>query len=308
MKKALRIAVILGILLSFSIFNAPLPASADQPLKVDKFNPVFAKDVELAKKAMIVGEKGPAKAPKRTFTASTGVLGAPVTGNKYAIVIGISNYPDTANDLQYSDDDAVDMASALTGTYGFKPGDVTSLVDLNATREHIVSAIANLGQIVKPGDEVVFFYSGHGGRGRANDGDSEITDECIWAHDGTQLVPIWDGELAALFSAYQTNRIVFIFDSCYAGGMTDLKAPGRIIAMGSGENSLSYELSSLANGEFTYYMVDRGMLAYLADTTDSPLPSGHDVTIEEAWDYANANVRYDAITINDSFTDDMFIK
>ena len=155
-------------------------------------------------------------------------------------------------------------------------------------------------------DEVVFFYSGHGGRGKANDFDREVTDECIWVHDGSSLVPIWDGELAAEFSTCKSNRITFIFDSCYAGGMTDLKGNGRIVAMASTENTLSYELSDIENGEFTYWMIQLGMYLHEADKFDS-ISNVFDVTVEEAWDYSKLNCKYDSVVISDGFANDLLL-
>ncbi len=91
----------------------------------------------------------------------------------------------------------------------------------------------------------------------------------------------------------------------YAGGMTDLKGTGRIVAMASTENTLSAEYASLSNGEFTYYMVDKGMIDYLADKYDDLSDDIPDVTIEESWDYAKLFCRYDSITISDNFTNDL---
>jgi metacaspase-1 len=304
--------VILSFLLAMLLMiGIPSFANASQHEKVDKNNPVFAKDVELAKKVQVKGDKAAGKLQKPAAGAATGVLGdlLPKSGNKYAIVIGISNYPRVNNDLDYCDDDAIDMGQALM-QYGFKESNIKYLIDseqgpptINATRSEIISAIQALDKIDKVNDEIVFYFSGHGGRGKADDGDNEVTDECIWAHDGTTLVPIWDGELAILFNTFTAKRIIFIFDSCYAGGMTDLAKDGRIIAMASAENSLSAEFSTLSYGEFTYYMIEQGMLAYYADKYDS-MP-GHDVTIEESWDYAKLYCRYDSITINDAFVNDL---
>jgi len=215
------------------------------------------------------------------------------------------------------DDDAQDMISALTDCYGFEAANIISLIDkdgteanggaLEATRAAIIQAIRDIAAEVTADDEVVFFFSGHGGNAKAQDGDNEKVDECIWAHDGSaNLVPIWDGELKAEFEGYATSRIIFIFDSCYAGGMTDLQASGRVLAMATTENTVGYEVSTLKNGEFTYYLVDQGMLASLADKYDH-LPGTADVTVEEAWDYAKANCQLDKPTIKDSFENDLLL-
>ena len=86
--------------------------------------------------------------------------------------------------------------------------------------------------------------------------------------------------------------------------MTDLKATGRVVAMASAETSLSYEWSSLNNGEFTYYMIEQGMTAGKADKYDN-IPGVPDVTIEEAYDYAKANRIRNTPTISDSFVNDL---
>jgi len=294
---------------------------ADQPLKVDRNNPVPATDVELAQKVTVFdtpragasAKPAPSK-PSKSSAAATGILGTECTGDRYAIVIGISDYPGTGSDLMYSDNDAQDMALTLTSVYGFNPANIVMLVDsegteagggaLVATRSNILSAIETIAATATADDEVVFFFSGHGGKGRASDGDNEATDECIWSHDGSNFVPIWDGELKAAFSGYQTSRIVFVFDSCYAGGMTDLAAPGRIIAMASAEKSLSYEWSSLGNGEFTYYMIEQGMTLGLAEKPDNT-PNVLDVTVEEAFDYAKVNRMRNTPTVSDLFTNDL---
>ncbi len=298
-----RNLILLAAFLTLTLIFSSSTIAASPPARVNKEVPVFARDVELAQKVQIKGGKASAKPPKTSSSAATGVLGAPVGGEKYAIVIGISDYPGTASDLQYCDDDARDMVDALEG-YGFSSDNIITLTDGAATRAAIIDAIRYVAAQAGADDEVVFFFSGHGGRGKADDFDKEAIDECIWSHDGSSFIPIWDGELAAEFSAYDTNRIVFIFDSCYAGGMTDLKGAGRIVAMATTENTLSAEYTALENGEFTYYMIDQGMIACLADRYDS-MAGVPDVTIEESWDYARLNCKYDSLTISDSFTNDL---
>jgi len=126
------------------------------------------------------------------------------------------------------------------------------------------------------------------------------------AHDGSNLVYIWDGQLRDWFAGFSTTRIIFIFDSCLAGGMTDLRGPGRIINMSCSESGVSYEDDSWQNGQFTYYFVDQGMLSGLADRYDN-LPGIADVTIEEAFDYAKANCQMQKPTISDSFSNDLLL-
>lgn len=287
--------------LAFLLLSAVLPPLAYA-------FPAHASDVEITPKITVKGPAAMGKPAKPLKQAATGILGEQVTGDKWAIVIGISDYDGTANDLQYADDDAADMVNALTSVYGFPRQNILLLISdytiNNATRQDIINAIYWLNANVEEGDEVVFFYSGHGARGKADDGDKEAVDEAIVPWECTAASLIWDGELAQLFSAFPASRIIFIFDSCYAGGMTDLKAEGRIIVMACSESGLSYEFESVQNGQFTYYFVEQGITCGCADICDH-VPNVPDVTVEEAFDYARANCKYQTPAISDSFPNDL---
>ena len=273
----------------------------------DKDKPLPATNVELVKKITLKGSKAAGGKPVKQ--AASGVLGAECNGNRYAIVIGISNYPGTANDLEYGDDDAQDMYDALTDSYKFSSANITMLTDLEASFYAIQNAIAAKKDQVTASDEVVFFFSGHGTKGVAMDSDKENIDEAIVCHDGTengQLLAIWDGQLKDWFAGFATERIIFIFDSCLSGGMTDLKSTGRVICMASSETGYSYEGDTWGNGQFTYYFVDQGISGSLADKYDhDENPLTEDVTVEEAFDYAKTNCVLQSPGISDSFDKDL---
>jgi hypothetical protein len=268
-----------------------------------------ASDVEITPKITIKGSKGKGKPAPLTATGILGDLPPKNPNNKWAIIIGISDYYGTTNDIRYADDDALDMNKTLVEVYGYLQGHILILLNGEATRIKIIDAINNIKGEEVAGDEVVFFYSGHGARGKANDGDNEAIDEAIVPYECTADSLIWDGELKELFKDFDTSRIIFIFDSCYSGGMTDLKANGRIVVMASTENGLSYESSTLGNGVFTYYFVDEGMLQGKANIHNYTEVKGDEpATIEEAFDYAKANVPSivpQTPTISDSFTNDL---
>jgi len=280
-----------------------------------EFRPTPATDIEIVKKISLPG-KGkptdkPGKPPKPSQpAAATGILGDPVAGHRYAIIIGISDYPGTANDLQYADDDALAMKNVLMAKYGFAEGNIALFLDMNATASNIAGAINALKGIATADDEVIFFYSGHGGKGIADDGDNEKIDESIISHDGINLVHIWDGDLKNLFKDFLTNRIVFIFDSCVSGGMTDLSVDGRVINMATEEKRFDTAVERYYEGyggagELTYYFVIKGMDEGLADVFGT---EGEGVvTVEEAFDYAKASVNYDHPTLSDKFENDLLL-
>ncbi len=243
-------------------------------------------------------EKAPSKKPSQGIAT-----GKPVElasgASRYAIIIGISDYAGTVNDLDYCDDDAVDFKNALLET-GWSEQDIVLLINDNATKYEILSAINELEGKEGPDDEVVFFYSGHGSTGVANDGDDERKDECIIPYECQQDYFIWDGELRAAFSQFESQRMLFVFDSCYSGGMTDLAAPGRLVLMACGEKQLSLESSAWENGQFSYYFADQGLLNSKAD-----LNGDGKIAFEEAFDYAKANCRSQTPAAWDGFLNDM---
>jgi len=300
--KKLIVAILVAVLVLVLITPAVLA-------KPDMDKPLPATDVELVKKITIHGKPGGGGGGKPAKQAATGVLGTNISGNKYAIIVGISDYPGDDADLQYCDDDAQDIYDALTTLYGYNSSNIHLLTDMDASFTAIRDAISDIESREVAGDEVVFFFSGHGTKAVADDGDKERMDEAILSHNGDpsgSFIPIWDGQLKDWFSDFNTSRIIFIFDSCLAGGMTDLKADGRVINMACSESGVSYEGNWGENGDFTYFFVDQGMSEGKADKYDN-LPGVADVTIEEAFDYAKANCRMQTPTISDSFSNDLLL-
>ena len=311
-RKPFLILLSLVLIASMVMSSVAYVTVSDNPRKPDKQNPVTATDVELVKKTT-VEPLGPAFAPpgqekKKVTAIATGVLGDLVSGERYAVVVGISDYPGDGSDLNYCDDDANEMHDVLTGVYGFEEDHVTRLLDLDATREAILTAIY---EIPEDAGEVVFFFSGHGMNGVAEDGDKERWDEAIVTHNGdTEFVPIWDGELRDAFLRFDTSRIVFIFDTCLAGGMKkDLEAPGRFIAMATTERGYAIEGTEWGggHGEFSYYFVEQGMRFGYADVYDHDGEPTADVTMEEAFDYAKTSCAYDKPTVGDYFENDLLL-
>ncbi len=159
-------------------------------------------------------------------------------GGKYALVIGISNYSGTANDLQYCDDDANDWKARLV-----KEGyTVTSLIDLAATNSAIQSALTTLASKAITGNEIAFVYSGHGSSGNII---------------STDLYYISSSYFKTKFSSATSSKMFFTFDACQIGAMkTALNKTGRVIAVASNTTVYSYDGdATMKNGVFTYYQM-----------------------------------------------------
>jgi hypothetical protein len=80
----------------------------------------------------------------------------------YALIIGISDYPGTDNDLNYCDDDADDYMTYLQDKYGIPSSHITKLKDYQATKANIASALSTISAQMDANDYFFFAYSGHG--------------------------------------------------------------------------------------------------------------------------------------------------
>jgi metacaspase-1 len=134
---------------------------------------------------------------------------------KYALCIGINDYPGTGSDLAGCVNDANDWAAAL-GRRGFQ---VRKMLDKQATGEAIRKAIKAGISLAKKGDLLVLTYSGHGSFVPDLDGDEpDGTDECICPYDVGTKGPVTDDEFFTLFSARREGvRLLMISDSCHSG-------------------------------------------------------------------------------------------
>lgn len=170
--------------------------------------------------------------------------GTAITGHRYALVIGISDYSGTQNDLQYADDDAKDWNTYLRGE-GYT---VNLLLDQQATKANILAAFQNLADMEQAGDGIVIAYSGHG----YYDSKAKTSMLISW-----ELAGVTTAEIDAITDTFDTQHVYFFDDACNQGTMQDLANPGWLLAIGSQTRTYTYDGdSSMQNGIFTYYMLE----------------------------------------------------
>jgi len=139
--------------------------------------------------------------------------------DKYAVVYGISDYPDPITDLAVADDDAIAM-SVLLDDQGFEVIPYTH-TDGAATRDQLTADMNAIASVATIDDLFVFYFSGHGSQAAAGwDGGTETTPES----DGLEeYIALYDDELtddtlAQLLRAIPCARKVVILDACFSGG------------------------------------------------------------------------------------------
>ena len=230
---------------------------------------VVAVDNTMIMKGPGSGNGGPPTTPDPTeIVYHTG------TGDKWAVVIGISDYDGQSSDLWNPHNDALEMAQILENygyNYALALNDAGSKDNIEMLMDWL---IANEG----PSSEVVFFFSGHGSRTTDGSWDTDIesdgSDECLVSWD---LRAVTDSYMASKFAELESMHFAAIYMSCHSGGMFDqpyeVRAGGVYIAAAEADQ-YGWDYSLLYNTLMFYHFGDQGLL------------NGPYDNLQDAFDYA----------------------
>lgn len=157
------------------------------------------------------------------------------TPRKLALLVGINQYTASQRlgDLEGCVTDVELQEKLLIHRFGFSDRNILKLTsdaspDRQPTRQNILTAFEeHLIKQAKPGDVVVFHFSGHGSRLTELDSLQTCRDDNF----NSTLVPAdsgkdgWVGDIMGrtlflLMSALQTENVTGVLDSCYSGGGT----------------------------------------------------------------------------------------
>ncbi|CAN5171357.1 hypothetical protein BH10PSE3_BH10PSE3_09330 [soil metagenome] len=148
---------------------------------------------------------------------------AKATMRRRALLVGINDYIDPANRLEGCVNDVFAM-SAVLQECGFAPEEIRTCLDRRATAAGLLERMAWLVDDVRPGDERVFFYSGHGAQmpvyGPTDEPDRLVETLVPCDFDWSPETAITDEHIYGLYSQlpYDT-RLAMIFDCCHSGGV-----------------------------------------------------------------------------------------
>ncbi|NHJ48997.1 MAG: caspase family protein [Asgard group archaeon] len=214
-----------------------------------------------------------------TVSAADGIV------NKYAVIVGISDYK-AISDLSYCDEDATDWYNHLApaGYNCIVLGDNTNYYpqfDGLATEDNVRQAIVNTLAVADEDDIVVFATSGHGGATRGRVRDSFL---CMWdcgagenGYDGY----IYDDEMKALFEPAICEWFIFL-DHCNAGGMNGVMANANsangYMAVTCTDRGYGYDYPPGENGAWTYFFLEVAWQDYYGGS--------YSVSMEDIFDYA----------------------
>ena len=188
---------------------------------------------------------------------------APKGGLKRALLVGI-NYLGTPYQLAGCINDVVNVQTQLNTFFPQRSTEYRLLADDRAAKPSkaaIMEGIQWLTTGLNPGDNVVFHFSGHGGRVRDTNGD-EVSgmDSCIYPINGSQIEIITDDELrAALATKVPADcKCMVIIDACHSGTAVDL----RYTWESPSQTTISYK-------EDTKYAKTAGTVLFLSGCHDT---------------------------------------
>lgn len=151
---------------------------------------------------------------------------------RIALLVGVGNYTDASMpDLDGPPHDVAALREVLIRRWGFRPQDIKTLVDGEATRDNIATELAALSRRSAAKDEVLVYFSGHG-TSALDDNISAMgvalphstgafvpADFKLQARSNVKDLMVGRTDLVPVFSALEAagRSLWVISDSCYSG-------------------------------------------------------------------------------------------
>ena len=210
----------------------------------------------------------------------------------WALVVGVASY-DHMPALRYTDDDAYRFYAFLKSLEGGALPDeqVRVLIDEEATRENVLTNMADLFGMAGPNDLIIFYFSGHGLNGSFLPIDFDGFNNKI-AHE----------EIAAAFNKSKARFKLCLADACHSGSLIAMRSAepepelvkfysslaksvsGTALLMSSKAEETSLESAGLRQGVFSHFLI-RGLKGE-ADVNKDKV-----ITVQELFDFINEKVR-----------------
>lgn len=158
-------------------------------------------------------------------------------GTRKALIVGI-NYRGTSSQLGGCINDAKCMEFLLRTKFGFRPENILFMTDDQSdplrlpTRHNMFMGFTWLMTGVKPGDSLVFHYSGHGSQQRDYSGDElDGMNETLCPLDYKRAGEIVDDELnrQLVNPVPKGAKLHAIVDACHSGSVMDLPYSTRVV-------------------------------------------------------------------------------
>ncbi len=200
-----------------------------------------------------------------------------ISGTRRALVVGISQYANlpSSQQLQFADDDAEMVYAFLRSPAGGPTEYARLLRDEEATAGVIMQELLTLRDQAQPGDEIIFYFAGHGDVENIG-GDQNRGRLLAYDAPGNQLyigmggtIPVQTVQDIMEVIVDKGAQVIILTDACRSGSMNSGLEGAQVTAaklagtwsnvfrfVSSGANQLSEEDADLGHGVFTYYLLD----------------------------------------------------
>jgi hypothetical protein len=146
---------------------------------------------------------------------------------KQALLIGINRYQFSGSDLRGCVNDVRNLEKVLTTYCGFSAQNITTLIDAQATKKAMQSAIQKLIVSGEESDVLLLHYSGHGSNIPDNQGDeADHRDEIYCPTNLDWADPLRDDWLRRTLNKLRAGvSLTVIIDCCHSGTITRAITP-----------------------------------------------------------------------------------
>lgn len=200
--------------------------------------------------------------------------GTPIS-DKWAVVVGISEFAKPSLNLKYAAKDASDFKNFLVSKCHFAPDHIRLLTNQNATKNKIMDVLGDswLPRVTLPADLVVIYISSHGSPSSLDVAGVNY----IVAHDTdpeklfTTGIPIQ--HLAeTIRERVHSKRVLIVLDACHSGAASGeskglqrtanvdasafAQGTGHAVICSSSRSESSWESKNQPNGVFTKALID----------------------------------------------------
>jgi uncharacterized caspase-like protein len=197
--------------------------------------------------------------------------------DKWALVVGISEFKDKNLNLHYPAKDAKDFYNFLVSEGNFAKDHVKLLVNEQATRDNIMEELGDtwLPHVANPDDLVLIYVSSHGSPAEMDKGGGGVN--YLIAYD-TNIEKLYatgvsmQGLTNSIRDRVHSERVVVVLDACHSGGaetgakgMTRTKnvdaealaqGSGQLIISSSSPDQVSWESKKYENSVFTRCLIE----------------------------------------------------
>jgi WD40 repeat protein len=233
-------------------------------------------------------------------------------GTAHVLAIGVNEYANTQYNLRYAVADAEDFSAEVERQQAklgrFDKVSVTTLLNREATKANILSALAKLASTTQPEDAVVVYFAGHG-LAQPQKRFFLVPHDLGYTGSRTQFDPaglpvilqhsISNQELETAFERVNAGQIMLVIDACDSGQALEADERRRAPLNAEGLAQLAYdkgmyiltaaqgyqaalEVAELGHGLLTYTLIEEGLRQAAADAE----PQDGAVLAREWFNYA----------------------